>query len=108
MCTSTAGHLTKVLHQFVIICILCCAIRPFLQAGGSNALQELLKREEEEALPEFKRVRPKYHYYYNWMRERVAHSCGQLPPPIMEKLIRIDATELDMLLTYPNGIQQQV
>ena len=65
-------------------------------------------KEAEEALPEFKRVRPKYYYYYNWMRERVAHSCGQLPPPVVEKLIRVDATELDMLLTYPKGIQQQV
>lgn len=79
-----------------------------MQAGGSIALQALLRKEEEEALPEFKRVRPKYYYYYNWMRERVATAVGQLPPPVVEKLIRIDATELDMLLTYPTGIQQQV
>ena len=41
------------------------------------------------------------------MRERVTQSCGELPGPVLEKLIRIDATELDMLLTYPTGIKQQ-
>lgn len=78
------------------------------QAGGSKSLQDLLAKEEEEALPEFKRARPKYYYYYNWMRERVTRACGQLPAPVLEKLIRIDATELDMLITYPKGIQRQV
>ena len=80
----------------------------FLQAGGSKALEKLLAWEAEDALPEFKRARPKYYHYFNWMRERVCQSCGQLPPPVVEKLIRIDATELDMLLTYPKGITQQV
>lgn len=79
-----------------------------MQAGGSEGLQALLAREEEEALPEFRKSRPKYFYYYNWMRERVSKSCGLLPPAVVEKLIRIDATELDMLLTYPKGIQRQV
>ena len=71
-------------------------------------MEQLLAIEKEEALPEYKRKRPKYHYYYKWMRERVSQACGELPPPVIEKLIRIDATELDMLLTYPNGIKQQV
>ena len=54
------------------------------------------------------RARPKYYYYYKWMRERVTQHCGALPPPVLEKVVRIDATELDMLLTYPSGIRQQV
>ena len=78
-----------------------------MQAGGCNELQLLLEAEAEEALPEFRKARPKYYYYYNWMRERVLEHCGQLPGPVVEKIIRIDATELDMLLTYPKGVQQQ-
>lgn len=78
------------------------------QEGGAKALQDLLAREKEEALPEFRRARPKYYYYYNWMRERVLEHCGQLPAPVLEKLIRVDATELDMLLTYPTGVKRQV
>lgn len=79
----------------------------WLQAGGVAELERLLAQEKADALPEYLKQRPKYYYYYNWMRERVVQSCGELPGPVMEKLIRIDATELDMLLTYPTGIKQQ-
>lgn len=68
----------------------------------------MLADEREAALPEFKRTRPKYYYYYKWMREQVTQHCGRLPDPVLEKAVRIDATELDMLLSYPAGIQQQV
>lgn len=79
-----------------------------LQMGGFMALEEVLAHEAEEALPEYKKRRSKYYYYYKWMRDRVTKACGELPAPVLEKLICIDATELDMLLTYPNGIKQQV
>ena len=78
------------------------------QEGGANGLESLLSQEAEDSLPEFKKKRPKYYYYYNWMRQRVIQACGELPSVITEKLIRIDATELDMLLTYPTGIKTQV
>lgn len=79
-----------------------------LQAGGSAALEALLRKEADDALPEFLKPRPKYFYYYKWMRQRVLQHCGELPGPVMDKLLTLDATELDMLLTYPSGIKQQV
>ena len=66
-----------------------------------------LARLAEEALPEFKRKRPKYYYYFEWMRQRIEESCGQLPAPVMDKLLTHDATELDLLCTHPAGIQRQ-
>ena len=77
------------------------------QAQGSTGLRAHLACVAEEALPEFKRKRPKYHYYFEWMRKRIEESCGQLPDPVMDKLLTHDATELDMLCTYPAGIQRQ-
>ena len=34
-----------------------------VQAGGSSGLREHMAREAEEALPEYRRTRPKYYYY---------------------------------------------
>ena len=67
-----------------------------------------LAAEKEAALPEFRRQRPKYYYYYEWMRERIAQRCGALPQPVLDKLLNIDAGELDDLLTYPDGIRAKV
>lgn len=38
-------------------------------------------------MPEYKKRWPKYHYYYEWMRERVAAACGALPAPVLDKLL---------------------
>lgn len=83
------------------------AERVIAQAEGSKGLRAHLAQLAEEALPEFKRRRPKYFYYFQWMRERVEGSCGQLPGPVMDKLLTHDATELDMLCTFPDGIRRQ-
>ena len=40
--------------------------------------------------------------------QRITEACGELPAPIMDKLLTLDATELDMLCTHPAGVQQQV
>jgi hypothetical protein len=79
-----------------------------VQAGGSKGLQKWLDDEAERNKPEFKKQRPKYFYYYEWMKERIGEHCGELPPCIVTKLLAMDANELDMLLTYPKGIKQQV
>jgi hypothetical protein len=79
-----------------------------VQEEGSKGLEELLAREKEESLPEFKRKRPKYYYYYEWMKERIAEHCGALPEPVLDKLLTVEAGELDTLLTYPRGIQAKV
>ena len=42
------------------------------------------------------------------MQERIGKACGALPPPVLDKLLTLDATELDTLLTYPEGARRQV
>lgn len=116
-----------------------------LQAGGAAGLEAHLAAEREAALPEFKRHRPKYYYYYEWMKKRIyaqvrwqgagrlashrllaqgidsafpsdAHAevtlpCLQypeLPEAVMDKLLALEANELDMVLQYPRATQVMV
>ena len=46
-------------------------------AGGSAGLRRHLAAAEEAALPEFKRQRPQYWYYYEWMRDRIEKQVGR-------------------------------
>eukprot|EP00884_Botryococcus_braunii_P008262 jgi/Botrbrau1/17437/Bobra.0054s0028.1 len=78
-----------------------------IQSGGSGALQRCLDEEAERSKPEFLKARPKYFYYYEWMQERIAQHCGPLPPCVLAKLLALDATELDLILTYPRAVKQQ-
>ena len=77
--------------------------------GGSSALASWLEDWEEMQKPEFMRKRPKYYYYYEWMKARLNERFPEgLPPPVMDKLLASDADELDLLLQYPQAIQGQV
>ena len=67
-----------------------------------------LEAEKERNLPEFKKRRPKYYYFFQWMKERIAQHCGELPAPVLDKLLNIEAGELENLLNYPKGIQAKV
>ena len=58
--------------------------------------------------PEYVRPRSKYYYFYEWMRERISDHFPHLPQPIMDKLLAMDAGELDLLLRYPKAIRGQV
>lgn len=42
------------------------------------------------------------------MKERIAEHCGRLPEPVLDKLLNVEAGELDTLLTYPKGIRGKV
>ncbi len=80
-----------------------------MQAGGAAALQALLAGKAEEAKPEFLKDRPKYHYYNQWMRQRLAAAAPlALPEPVILKLLEMDAGELDLLLQYPPAATSQV
>ena len=82
--------------------------RTVSQAGGSAKLEALLAHVAEEATPEFLRQRPKYYYYNLWMRERIAEHCGgELPEPVVLKMLDMDAGELDLILKYPTAAKQQ-
>ena len=78
-----------------------------MQDEGSQGLEKWLEAEKERNLPEFKKHRPKYYYYYEWMKERITQHCGALPAPVLSKLLDVEAGELDTWLNYPKGIQSK-
>jgi hypothetical protein len=64
--------------------------------------------EKERDLPPFLNPKPKYYYYYEWMRRRIEARHPHLPAPVMDKLLTMDANELDLLLQYPAAIDGTV
>ena len=83
--------------------------RAMLMESGAAAFEAWLGSAHEHALPEYVRPRPKYFYYYEWMRSRIAERFpAGLPEPVVDKLLAIDAGELDLLLQYPQAIAGQV
>ena len=74
-------------------------------SGGSTRLIEVIEEEKERSVPEFLKPRPKYYYYYEWMRRRLEASHPNLPEPVMDKILTLDATELDLLLRYPAAVE---
>lgn len=76
--------------------------------GGSARLEALLAGELEEATPEILRQRPKYYYYNQWMRKRIAEHCGDaLPEAVIGRMLAMEAGELDLILHYPAATLQQ-
>ncbi|KXZ55497.1 hypothetical protein GPECTOR_2g1046 [Gonium pectorale] len=76
------------------------------QAAAAEAPEQglvaLLARRAEERLPEFLRPRPRWHYYNEWMRTRIAAAAPGLPEPVVEKLLAAtDANDLDLMLQHP-------
>ncbi len=49
-----------------------------------------------------------YHYYNQWMRQRLAGACPGLPEPVVLRLLALDAGDLDLMLQHPLGAQAQV
>lgn len=80
-----------------------------VRAGcGYKGLHRMMEVEQERSLPEFKKNRPKYYYYYEWMRRRIEERHPNISGPVMDKLLTLDATELDLLLQYPTAIDNTV
>lgn len=82
--------------------------RDLLIKQGARALESWLEEERQQKLPEFLRERPKYYYYYEWMRERIEEHYPALPEEVMDKMLTMEAGELDLLLCYPKALQGQV
>lgn len=79
-----------------------------VRSGGVERLQTVLKMEKERDIPPYLKPKPKYYYYYEWMRKRIEARHPQLPAPVMDKLLTMDANELDLLLQYPLAIDGTV
>ena len=62
-------------------------LSPNPQASGSAGLEAWLAAEAERRVPDYKKAWPKYYYYYEWMRERIAAACGELPAPVLDKML---------------------
>ena len=74
--------------------------------GVEDAL-EWLDEDKWENAPEYVRPRPKYYYFYELMKKRINEHYPELPQPVMDKLLSLDAGELDLLLQYPRAIKGQ-
>ena len=72
-----------------------------------QGLEEWLEDEFEQSKPEYLRKRPKYYYYYEWMRGRIGKECPGLPEPVMDKLLTLDSSELDLLLQHESALRGQ-
>eukprot|EP00889_Picochlorum_renovo_P003462 jgi/Picre1/30492/NNA_005856.t1 len=75
---------------------------------GYAGLKRMIDIEQERLQPEFKKQRPKYYYYYEWMKKRIHERNPAISEGVMDKLLTLDATELDLLLQYPQAIDATV
>ena len=71
---------------------------------GSVGIEQILKVEEERSLPPYMRPRPKYYYYYQWMQRRIEAMHPELEEDVMDKLLTLEANELDILLQFPTAV----
>lgn len=75
---------------------------------GLAGLQRMMEVERERMQPEFMKKRPKYYYYYEWMKKRIRDRHPEIAEVVMDKLLALDAGELDLLLQYPQAIDATV
>ena len=71
-------------------------------------MQEYLAEEEERKKPEYLKQRPKYFYYYEWMKERISADHPALPEPVMDKLLTMPAGDLDLILQHKQATNWKV
>eukprot|EP00958_Prasinococcus_capsulatus_P002084 scaffold188_cov429-Prasinococcus_capsulatus_cf.AAC.13 len=81
--------------------------RTVLMERGADRYEVYLTEAKLMNGPEYLRPREKYSYYYEWMRERIYEHYPNLPEVVMQKLLKHDAHELDLLLQYPKAIKGQ-
>lgn len=75
---------------------------------GFAGLQKMMDVERERMQPEFLKKRPKYYYYFEWMKKRIQERHPTIAEGVMDKLLALDAGELDLLLQYPQAIDATV
>ncbi len=71
-------------------------------------MKQWLADEVEQKKPEFLKQRPKYFYYYEWMKERICETHPALPELVMDKLLTMPAGDLDLILQHPQATTWKV
>jgi len=80
--------------------------RAALDGGAAGGLQRWLEVERERRRPGVLRDRPRFFHYYEWMRLRISRQFPDgLPGPVQDKLLALDADELDLLLEHPAAVE---
>ena len=69
---------------------------------STSGLCRRIKQERDAKLPEFKRARPKYASYFEWMSQRIEARCPGMEQGAIDKLLCMDSGELDLLLQPQN------
>ena len=82
-------------------------VKAALRKGSVFALTFLDKDKWENEVPEYMRPKPKYFYYYEWMKDRIKEYYPELPQCVLDKLLSLDGAELDLLLQHPQAIRGQ-
>jgi hypothetical protein len=70
-----------------------------LECEGSDALVQRLRDEAAAKLPLYMQPVTKHHFYFQWMSERIAERFPELDVGQTDKLLLMDASQLDMLLS---------
>lgn len=81
--------------------------RAALMDGGWRALERRLL-DTHYAEPLARCQLPKYYFYERWMEYRILHLFGELPEPIVDKLLAHDADELDVFLTNEESARSRL
>ena len=74
-----------------------------LQDEGVAALLARIQQQHDASLPEYKRPQPKYAAYFSWMARRIEERFPQLDEASRDRLLCMDAGELDLLLDPKNA-----
>jgi hypothetical protein len=53
---------------------------------NASGFVEYLEEEKWKNAPEALRPRPKYYYYFEWMKDRIFEHYPELPEPVMDKV----------------------
>jgi hypothetical protein len=49
-----------------------------------------------------------YYYYQRFMAQRIHEHTPELPAPVMDKLLAMDAGDLDLMIKHPPALEGQV
>ena len=82
-------------------------IKAVFRKQSSKMIVQYLEKDKWDNAAEYVRPRPKYYYYYEWMKERIYKYYPQLCEPVVNKLLSLDGAELDLLLQHPEAIKGQ-